>query len=66
MNVALSKEEIEKIRENVKKEFPHDMALQEIHIARRIIAREVQESGGSYYQYIQKWKKETEKERILE
>ena len=42
----------------MEKEFPHDMALQEVHIARKIIAKEVKDSGGSYYKYIQKWKKE--------
>jgi len=58
LKLLLSDKELKKIREDVEKEFPHDMALQEVHIARKIIAKEVKDSGGSYYKYIQKWKKE--------
>ncbi len=54
----ISEKELKKIREDVEMEFPHDMALQEVHIARKIIAKEVKEAGCSYYEYIQKWKEE--------
>lgn len=58
MKLVLSENELKKIRDDVEKEFPHDMALQEVHIAQKIIAKEMKESGCSYYEYIQKWKEE--------
>jgi len=58
LKLVLSENELKKIRDDVEKEFPHDMALQEVHIAQKIIAKEMKESGCSYYEYIQKWKEE--------
>lgn len=34
--------EIEEIRKKVYKEFPNDPALQQVHIARKIIAKEAE------------------------
>jgi len=48
----LDTNEIEKIKKEVKKEFPHDMALQQIHIARKILAKEAELKGMSYLEYI--------------
>lgn len=53
MKVKISSEEIKQIQEMVEKEFPDDPALQEVHFARKVIAREAQSSGQSYFQYIQ-------------
>jgi hypothetical protein len=38
--MALSESEIEEIKRAVEKDFPHDPALQQVHIARKIIARQ--------------------------
>ena len=46
--------EVEEIRKEVESEFPDDPALQEIHIARKIIAREAEKEGLSYLEYISK------------
>jgi len=48
----LTDEEIKKIEEEVKKEFPNDDALQNIHVARKIISKEAKERGLSYLEYI--------------
>jgi len=45
-------DEIEKIKKDVEKEFPKDLALQQIHIARKIIAFEAKMQGLSYLDYI--------------
>jgi len=43
----LSEEEIEEIRKEVMEEFPDDPALQQVHIARRILALEAEKQGKS-------------------
>ncbi len=48
----LEKEELEKIRKEIEREFPNDFALQQIHIARKIIAKEAEMKGLSYFDYI--------------
>ena len=48
----LEEKEIEKIKKDVEKEFPNDFALQQIHIARKIIAREAKMKGLKYIDYI--------------
>ena len=48
----LKEKEIDKIKEVVEQEFPNDMALQQIHIARKIIAREAEIKGLKYLDYI--------------
>ena len=49
---VLIENEIEKIKKKVEKEFPNDLALQQIHIARKIIAFEAEMKGLSYLDYI--------------
>lgn len=44
--------EIDKIKKEVEEEFPNDMALQQIHIARKILAKEAKLKGMSYIEYI--------------
>ena len=43
----LSEEEIEEIRREVMEEFPDDPALQQVHMARRILALEAKKQGKS-------------------
>jgi len=48
----IKEKDIEEIRKAVEKEFPEDPALQQVHIARKIIAREAQLEGLSFLEYI--------------
>ena len=48
----LKEEDLEKIRKEVGLEFPDDVALQQVHIARKIIAREAEIKGLKYLDYI--------------
>lgn len=48
----ISQEDLEKIEKLVKEEFPEDPALQQVHIARKIIAKEAELAGLTYIQYI--------------
>jgi len=43
----LTEEEIEQIRREVMEEFPDDPALQQVHMARRILALEAKKEGKS-------------------
>ena len=48
----IKEEDIEEIRRAVEEEFPVDPALQQVHIARKIIAKEAQLEGLSFFEYI--------------
>ena len=48
----IKEEDIENIRKAVEKEFPEDPALQQVHIARKIIAKEAQLEGLSFFEYV--------------
>ncbi len=48
----ITEKEIEEIKKMVEEEFPEDPALQQVHIARKIIAREAEYEGLSYLEYI--------------
>ena len=48
----ITKEEIERIRKRVEEEFPDDPALQQVHIAKKIIAKEAELEGLSFIEYI--------------
>ena len=48
----LKVQDSEKIREEIEREFPNDFALQQIHIARRIIAKEAELKNLKYIDYI--------------
>ena len=56
----LEKEELEKIQKEVELEFPNDFALQQVHMARKIIAKEAEKKGLSYLEYIKQCTKEME------
>ena len=47
----ITEKEIERIRKMVAEEFPVDPALQQVHIARKIIAREAELEGLSFLKY---------------
>jgi len=49
---TLNEKEIEKIKKDIESEFPNDTALQQIHIARKIIAKEAEMKGLKYLDYI--------------
>ncbi|TFG25361.1 MAG: hypothetical protein EU529_01415 [Promethearchaeota archaeon] len=57
----LNEDEINKIKKDIEKEFPNDFALQQIHIARKIIVRETEMKGLKYLEYIKLLTKDTEK-----
>ncbi|MBW2039072.1 MAG: hypothetical protein JRI46_05660 [Deltaproteobacteria bacterium] len=48
----IKEKDIEEIRRTVEKEFPDDPALQQVHIARKIIAKEAQLEGLSFFEYL--------------
>ena len=50
--IKITREELEEIRKMVEEEFPDDPALQQVHIARKIIAKEAEQEGLSYLEYI--------------
>lgn len=43
---------MEEIKKSVEKEFPGDFALQQIHIARKLLAEEAKEKGIPFWKYI--------------
>ncbi|KKN41880.1 hypothetical protein LCGC14_0718750 [marine sediment metagenome] len=49
---TLNEKEIEKIKKEIALEFPNDIALQQIHIARKIITKEAKKKGLKYLDYI--------------
>ena len=48
----IAEKEMETIRKKVEAEFPNDPALQQVHIARKIIAREAELEGFSFIEYV--------------
>ena len=48
----IAEKEMEMIRKRVEAEFPNDPALQQVHVARKIIAREAELEGLSFLEYI--------------
>lgn len=49
---GIGKTELKKIRAAVEKEFPNDPALQQVHIARKILSRKAEKEGLSFGEYI--------------
>jgi hypothetical protein len=50
----ITKAEMKKIRAAAEKEFLNDTALQQVHIARKIISRKAELEGLSFGEYIRK------------
>ena len=53
----------EKTQKDVKKEFPEDFALQQIHMARKLLSEEAKEKGIKFWKFI---KMQVKKSRIKE
>ena len=47
----ITEKEMEEVRKMAKAEFPGDPALQQVHIARKIIAKEAEIEGLSFLEY---------------
>jgi hypothetical protein len=58
--MELTENDIEKIKKMVEKEFPNDPALQQVHIARKIIAKEAELRGMSFLEYIKSLRKQVQ------
>ena len=54
-DIKIKKEKMRKIIKEVKWEFPDDFALQQVHIARKVLAEEAKEKGMSFEEYVN-WK----------
>lgn len=48
----LNEKELDKIKREVEREFPNDPAMQQVHIARKIIAKKAKEKSLTYLEYI--------------
>ncbi len=48
----ITEKDMEEVRKMIEAEFPDDPALQQVHIARKIIAREAELEGLSFLEYI--------------
>ncbi|MHA1521501.1 MAG: hypothetical protein ACTSRK_15065 [Promethearchaeota archaeon] len=55
--IELSKIEKDAIKKEIEAEFPHDPALQQVHIARKIISRKAELEGISLFKFIKKHRK---------
>jgi len=49
---TLTETDVKEIAAAVRKEFPDDPALQQVHIARKILAKEAELQGSSLLEYI--------------
>lgn len=56
----IKENDILKIKKMVEEEFPNDPALQQVHIARKIIAREAELKGLSFLEYIKSLRKQVQ------
>jgi hypothetical protein len=50
--VKVSKRELKELTRSVERDFPDDPALQQVHIARKILALEAEKAGMAYLDYI--------------
>jgi len=48
----MKRERVEEIKSDVEREFPNDFALQQVHIARKLLAEEAREKGINFWEYI--------------
>ena len=53
----IKEKDIKKIKKMVEEEFPNDPALQQVHIARKIIAKEAELRGMSFLEYVKSLRK---------
>ncbi|MBE0477538.1 hypothetical protein IBX65_00255 [Candidatus Aerophobetes bacterium] len=57
----MKEKKIMKIKRDVEKEFPGDFALQQVHIARKLLSEEAKEKNLSLWRHIKMQAKEVEK-----
>lgn len=50
--VDIKEKDMKEIRKAAEREFPNDPALQQVHIARKIIAKEAELKGLSFFEYV--------------
>ena len=60
MKNKVRKRRVRKNHRGVEEEFPNDFAMQQVLMVRKIIAKEVEEKGLSYLEYIKQYTKELE------
>jgi len=53
----IKEKDIQEIEKVIKEEFPDDPALQHVHVARKIIAKEAELEGLSFLEYIKSFGK---------
>jgi hypothetical protein len=53
----ITEKEMKEARKMAKAEFPGDPALQQVHIARKIIAKEAELEGMSFLEYVKSFGK---------
>ena len=58
----IKENDIKKIKKIVEEEFPNDPALQQVHIARKIIAKEAELKGLGFLDYIKSLRKQVQDE----
>ena len=56
----IKEKDMEEIKRVIEEEFPNDPALQNVHIARKIIAKEAKLEGLSFLEYIKSLGKQIE------
>lgn len=48
----IKEKDVEEMKKAVEEEFPEDPALQQVHMARKIIAKEAESEGLSFLEYV--------------
>ena len=48
----VKKERIKEIKKEIEKEFPSDFALQQVHIARKLLSEEAKEKKMNFLEYV--------------
>ena len=61
----LTAAKLENITQTVAQEFPDDLALQQVYIARQIIQRESEQLGMDYFVYVRELAKKVKREILL-
>ena len=56
----VKEKDVEEIKRVIEEEFPNDPALQHVHIARKMIAKEAELEGLSFLEYIKSQGKQIE------
>ena len=59
----VTERDIKEIGEVVREEFPDDPALQQVHIARKILAKEAEFEQSSFVEYIKSLRGPVKKEK---